>query len=87
MNVRYHRCSGSELFTDDGRRILDFLSSYCVYNTGHNHPWPGMTSFGHDPFASWPGGHNFLRGCLPFTRGERLWKIGYPRARNSDGSF
>jgi ornithine--oxo-acid transaminase len=38
MNVRYERCVGSELFTDDGRRILDFLSGYCVHNTGHNHP-------------------------------------------------
>jgi ornithine--oxo-acid transaminase len=38
MNVRYHHCSGSELFTDDGRRILDFLSGYCVHNIGHNHP-------------------------------------------------
>src|ERR1700687_5598234 len=39
MNVRYERCSGSELFTADGRRILDFLSGYCVHNTGHNHPY------------------------------------------------
>jgi len=38
MNVRYERCAGSELFTADGRRILDFLSGYCVHNTGHNHP-------------------------------------------------
>ncbi len=38
MNVRYERCLASELFTDDGRRILDFLSGYCVHNTGHNHP-------------------------------------------------
>jgi ornithine--oxo-acid transaminase len=38
MNVRYERCSGSELFTGDGRRILDFLSGYCVHNVGHNHP-------------------------------------------------
>ena len=38
MNVRYKRCEGAELFTDDGRRILDFLSGYCVHNTGHNHP-------------------------------------------------
>jgi ornithine--oxo-acid transaminase len=38
MNVRYVRCEGAELFTDDGRRILDFLSGYCVHNTGHNHP-------------------------------------------------
>src|ERR1700752_3853708 len=39
MNVRYERCAGSELFTDDGRRILDFLSGYCVHNAGHNHPY------------------------------------------------
>jgi ornithine--oxo-acid transaminase len=38
MNVRYERCTGAELFTDGGRRILDFLSGYCVHNTGHNHP-------------------------------------------------
>jgi ornithine--oxo-acid transaminase len=38
MNVCYKRCSGSELFTADGRRILDFLSGYCVHNVGHNHP-------------------------------------------------
>jgi hypothetical protein len=24
MNVRYERCRGAELFTSDGRRILDF---------------------------------------------------------------
>jgi ornithine--oxo-acid transaminase len=38
MNVRYETCAGSELFTSDGRRILDFLSGYCVHNVGHNHP-------------------------------------------------
>jgi ornithine--oxo-acid transaminase len=38
MNVRYERCAGTELFTADGRCILDFLSGYCVHNTGHNHP-------------------------------------------------
>jgi ornithine--oxo-acid transaminase len=38
MNVEYERCAGAELFTRDGRRILDFLSGYCVHNTGHNHP-------------------------------------------------
>lgn len=39
MNVEYERCSGCELFTKDGRRILDYLSGYCVHNTGHNHPY------------------------------------------------
>jgi ornithine--oxo-acid transaminase len=39
MNVGYDRCLGCELFTKDGRRVLDFLSGYCVHNTGHNHPY------------------------------------------------
>lgn len=38
MDVRYERCVGTELFTADGRRIVDFLSGYCVHNVGHNHP-------------------------------------------------
>src|ERR1700686_840686 len=39
MNAEYDRCLGVELFTRDGRRILDFLSGYCVHNAGHNHPY------------------------------------------------
>lgn len=38
MNLHYERCIGSELFDSGGRRILDFLSGYCVHNLGHNHP-------------------------------------------------
>src|SRR3954451_8847565 len=38
LNASYRCCAGTELFTTDGRRILDFLSGYCVHNTGHNHP-------------------------------------------------
>ena len=38
MNVQYVRCIGSELHTSDGACYLDFLSGYCVHNTGHNHP-------------------------------------------------
>jgi 4-aminobutyrate aminotransferase-like enzyme len=38
MNVEYTRCVGAELQTIDGRRILDFISGYCVHNVGHNHP-------------------------------------------------
>jgi ornithine--oxo-acid transaminase len=38
MNARYTRCEGTELFTDDGRRILDFVSGSCIHNLGHNHP-------------------------------------------------
>jgi ornithine--oxo-acid transaminase len=38
LNVDYVRCEGSELWTADGSRILDFNSGYCVHNVGHNHP-------------------------------------------------
>lgn len=38
MNVEYTRCEGAELHTAEGRVVLDFLSGYCVHNTGHNHP-------------------------------------------------
>jgi len=38
MNESYGRCSGCELFSTGGRRILDFLSGYSVHNAGHNHP-------------------------------------------------
>jgi ornithine--oxo-acid transaminase len=38
MNAVYTKCCGEVLHTANGRRILDFLSGYCVYNAGHNHP-------------------------------------------------
>lgn len=38
MDVEYTRAEGPWLYTADGRKILDFLSGYCVHNTGHNHP-------------------------------------------------
>ncbi len=38
MNVEYAHCFGAELYTQDGRTILDCLSGYCVHNVGHNHP-------------------------------------------------
>ena len=38
MGARYTRCAGAHLETEDGRKIVDFLSGYCVHNTGHNHP-------------------------------------------------
>jgi len=38
MDVEYTECRGEELRTANGRTILDFLSGYCVYNAGHNHP-------------------------------------------------
>lgn len=38
MKVQYQRSTGVELHTTGGETILDFLSGYCVHNTGHNHP-------------------------------------------------
>ena len=38
MNAVYTECRGEVLRTAEGRQILDFLSGYCVYNAGHNHP-------------------------------------------------
>src|ERR1700691_5272353 len=38
LKVRYRRCAGAELETEDGRTLLDFNSGYCVHNAGHNHP-------------------------------------------------
>ncbi len=38
MDIQYEYCQGAELFATQGRRVLDFLSGYCVHNTGHNHP-------------------------------------------------
>jgi ornithine--oxo-acid transaminase len=39
LNEEYERCEGTELYAKDGRKVLDFLSGYCVHNTGHNHPY------------------------------------------------
>lgn len=38
MDAAYTDCRGEVLHTADGRQVLDFLSGYCVYNAGHNHP-------------------------------------------------
>jgi len=38
LQTEYGLCSGAELHTAKGDVILDFLSGYCVHNTGHNHP-------------------------------------------------
>jgi ornithine--oxo-acid transaminase len=38
MNVPFVHCEGAKLHGEDGRMVLDFLSGYCVHNTGHNHP-------------------------------------------------
>src|SRR5271167_1049661 len=65
MNVRYARCIGTELFTSDGRRFLDFLSGYCVHNAGHNHP--GIIAALHDELDS--QGPAMLQSHAPASAG------------------
>ncbi|HEV2170508.1 MAG TPA: aminotransferase class III-fold pyridoxal phosphate-dependent enzyme, partial [Candidatus Binatus sp.] len=66
MNVRYSSCVGSELITDDGRRILDFNSGYCVHNVGHNHP--GVARALNDELDR--TGPAMLQGHVPEIAGE-----------------
>jgi ornithine--oxo-acid transaminase len=66
MNERYQRCSGCELFTAGGRRILDFLSGYCVHNTGHNHP--AIVAALHEELDR--GGPAMLQSHVPELAGE-----------------
>ena len=66
MNARYTRCEGAELFTEDGRRILDYLSGYCVHNTGHNHP-AVVEALRRELAASGPG---MLQSHVPELAGE-----------------
>jgi ornithine--oxo-acid transaminase len=66
MNVHYATCIGSELFTDAGRRILDFNSGYCVHNVGHNHP--GVARALKDELDR--NGPAMLQGHVPEIAGE-----------------
>jgi ornithine--oxo-acid transaminase len=71
MNVRYERCSGCELFTSEGRRILDFLSGYCVHNAGHNHP--GVIAALHDELDR--GGPAMVQTHVAERAGELAEKL------------
>jgi ornithine--oxo-acid transaminase len=74
MNLEYAHCSGCELFTKDGRRILDFLSGYCVHNAGHNHP-EIVNALTRELDRSGPA---MLQSHVPATAGElaeRLCKL------------
>jgi len=55
-----------ELFTEGGRRILDYLSGYCVHNTGHNHP-AVVEALERELAASGPG---MLQSHVPELAGE-----------------
>jgi ornithine--oxo-acid transaminase len=73
MNVRYTRCSGVELFTEDGGRILDYLSGYCVHNTGHNHP-AVVEALQRELASSGPG---MLQSHVPELAGELAARLAY----------
>ncbi len=82
MNVRYTRCEGVELHTADGRRILDFLSGYCVHNTGHNHP--RIVAALKDELDA--GGPAMLQSHVPELAGElaeRLCRLAGGRLRRA----
>lgn len=71
MNVSYERCLGAELYTSDGERILDFLSGYCVHNTGHNHP--SIVAAVVDELRR--NGPNMLQSHVPDLAGELAAKL------------
>jgi ornithine--oxo-acid transaminase len=77
MDIKYRRCLGTELHTEDGRTILDFLSGYCVHNTGHNHPYI-VEALIHELQASGP---IMLQSHIAYTAGtlaERLTALTGP---------
>ena len=71
MNQRYVRCEAEELHTQDGRIILDFLSGYCVYNAGHNHP--DIVSAVRDELVR--NGPSMLQSHIPELAGELAAKL------------
>ena len=66
MNVHFAHCEGAELFQSDGKRVLDFLSGYCVHNTGHNHP--DIIAALHEELDR--NGPVMLQSCVPELAGE-----------------
>lgn len=66
MDTEYVECRGERLRTADGRTILDFLSGYCVYNAGHNHPY--IIDSLHRELTSY--GPSMLQSHVAATAGE-----------------
>jgi len=75
MNVEYKRCADCELFTSDGRRILDFLSGYCVHNVGHFGQVLVMRMFREKNTLTQICGNDFmvLKAAPPWTVSEEQW--------------
>jgi ornithine--oxo-acid transaminase len=64
LDQSYTRAEGCYLYDADGRRYLDCLGGYCVFNVGHNHPtvrralsdalaghWPNMLQMDASPLS------------------------------------
>jgi ornithine--oxo-acid transaminase len=71
MNREYATCRGVELITSDGVRILDFLSGYCVYNAGHNHPRI-IKALKEELDSDGPA---MLQSHVPELAGELAWRL------------
>ena len=71
MNVPFAYCEGAELFRPDGRRVLDFLSGYCVHNVGHNHP--RIIAALKEELDR--GGPVMLQSNVPELAGELAWRL------------
>ncbi|MGA3326701.1 MAG: aspartate aminotransferase family protein [Terriglobia bacterium] len=71
MNVPFAHCEGAELFQPDGKRVLDFLSGYCVHNTGHNHPHI-IAALKEELDRSGPV---MLQSHVPELAGELAWRL------------
>jgi ornithine--oxo-acid transaminase len=71
MNVSFTRCEGAELWRADGKRVLDFLSGYCVHNTGHNHPYI-ISALKEELDRSGPV---MLQSNVPELAGELAWRL------------
>jgi ornithine--oxo-acid transaminase len=71
MNVPFAHCEGAELFQPDGKRVLDFLSGYCVHNTGHNHPRI-IAALKEELDRSGPV---MLQSNVPELAGELAWRL------------
>ena len=71
MKVPFVRCEGAELFRSDGGRVLDFLSGYCIHNTGHNHPYI-IRALKEELDRSGPV---MLQSNVPELAGELAWRL------------
>jgi ornithine--oxo-acid transaminase len=71
MNAPFAHCEGAELFRPDGKRVLDFLSGYCVHNTGHNHPHI-IAALKEELDRSGPV---MLQSTVPELAGELAWRL------------